>query len=63
MAYVAPVSPAEAGGACGPLAEAKFVDKPPPVRAPAGRATVFAGMKGACGNHEGSASITIAARP
>ena len=26
MAYVAPLAPAEAGGACGPLAEAKFVD-------------------------------------
>jgi hypothetical protein len=63
VAYVAPLPPAEAGETCGPLAEAKFVDAPPPISRPSGRATLFAGMKGECGSHEASTAITIVASP
>jgi hypothetical protein len=63
VAYVAPLAPGEAGSTCGPLAEAKFVDAPPPPGKPVGRATLFAGVKGECGNHEAATTITIAAGP
>ncbi len=63
VAYVAPLAPAEAGSTCGPLTEPKIVDAPPPVTKLSGRATVFAGMKGECGNHAAATTITIAAAP